>query len=70
LNGGQVIGAGGVGALGNDWHIADTGDYNGDGNSDILWRNDNGATGIWELNGSQVIGAVSLGNAGSDWHVV
>ena len=25
-----------------DWHVAGTGDFNGDGRDDILWRNDNG----------------------------
>jgi hypothetical protein len=29
------------------WHVADTGDYNGDGRSDILWRNDNGGLTTW-----------------------
>ena len=29
------------------WHIAGTGDFNGDGRSDILWRNDSGAVGDW-----------------------
>jgi hypothetical protein len=29
------------------WHVADTGDYNGDGRSDILWRNDNGSLTTW-----------------------
>jgi hypothetical protein len=30
-----------------DWHVADTGDYNGDGRDDILWRNDNGQLSNW-----------------------
>ena len=29
------------------WHVADTGDYNGDGRFDILWRNDDGALTTW-----------------------
>jgi hypothetical protein len=29
------------------WHVADTGDYNGDGRSDILWRNDDGGLTTW-----------------------
>ena len=31
----------------NDWNVAGTGDYNGDGTDDILWRNDNGAVSNW-----------------------
>lgn len=30
-----------------DWHVAGTGDFNGDGREDILWRNDNGLTVDW-----------------------
>lgn len=29
------------------WHVADTGDYNGDGRFDILWRNGNGSLTTW-----------------------
>ena len=29
------------------WHIAGTGDFNGDGRDDILWRNDNGLIVDW-----------------------
>ena len=30
--------------------------FNGDGNSDILWQNANGQAAIWEMNGTNVIG--------------
>ncbi len=30
-----------------DWKIAGTGDFNGDGRSDIIWRNDNGRLSSW-----------------------
>ena len=29
------------------WHVAGTGDFNGDGRDDVLWRNDNGALTNW-----------------------
>jgi hypothetical protein len=29
------------------WHIAEVGDFNGDGRDDILWRNDNGNLSDW-----------------------
>jgi FG-GAP-like repeat len=44
-------------------------DFNDDGKSDILFRNDNGAVGLWELNGGQVIATASLGTAGPAWHI-
>ena len=38
------------------WQIAQIGDYNGDGKSDILWRNSsNGQLAEWLMNGSQVV---------------
>ena len=57
------------------WHVVEIGDFNGDGNSDILWRNDNGAMSEWLMNGSQVTASVapsSQGNPvtpGGDWSV-
>jgi ELWxxDGT repeat protein len=41
----------------NSWKISGTSDFNGDGNADILWRNDNGSTSIWEMNGANVLAA-------------
>ena len=40
-----------VATLPDGWHIAGTGDFNGNGIDDILLHNDNGATAVWELNG-------------------
>ena len=46
-----------------DWRIAGTGDFNGDGQTDILWRNygtgpNQGMNHIWLMNGSVVTGEV------------
>jgi hypothetical protein len=30
-----------------DWHVVGTGDFNGDGLTDILWRNDDGSITDW-----------------------
>jgi hypothetical protein len=30
-----------------NWHVADVGDYNGDGRDDILWRSDSGQLSDW-----------------------
>jgi FG-GAP-like repeat len=34
------------------WHVAVTGDFNADGISDILWRNDDGGISIWFMQGA------------------
>jgi RTX calcium-binding nonapeptide repeat (4 copies)/FG-GAP-like repeat len=41
----------------NSWKISGTSDFNGDGKSDILWRNDNGSVETWLMNGSTVTAA-------------
>lgn len=33
------------------WTIAGSGDFNGDGRGDILWRNDDGRAAVWQMNG-------------------
>ena len=55
---------------GPDWHVKGTGDFNGDGFSDILWQDDSGEVSIWEMNGTSVIGAASIGNPGPSWHAL
>ena len=39
--------AAGVLALENAWKLVGTGDFNGDGRDDVLWRNDNGTVTNW-----------------------
>ena len=43
-------------------------DFNGDGQSDILWQNDNGTPVIWLMNGTTKASAVALSNSGPTWH--
>jgi ELWxxDGT repeat protein len=58
------------------WSIAGIGDFNGDGNSDILWRNSSGALNLWQMNGTTITsgGAVTSGGVAvspdASWHVV
>jgi hypothetical protein len=46
-------------------------DFNGDLNSDVLWRHDSGQVYIWEMNGLQVQaeGAAVHAAVGNDWHI-
>ena len=56
----------------NDWKVAGTGDFNGDGRDDILWRNDNGALTDWLGTASggffENYGALSL-QVPTDWQI-
>ena len=49
-----------------------TGDFNGAGNSDILWQNRNtGQASIWEMSGSTLLGGGPVTpNPGPAWHAV
>jgi hypothetical protein len=58
--------------ISSNWHIAGTGDFNGDGISDILWRADDGTVTDWlgQANGSFAgNGANFSTNISSDWHI-
>jgi ELWxxDGT repeat protein len=82
MNGNVITSSGVLSAGGNavkpdgSWSVAGVGDFNGDGNSDILWRNVNGSLAEWLMNGSSVTssGSITFGGApiapDASWHVV
>ena len=49
------------------WHPIANADVNGDGKTDVIWRNDNGGVAVWKMNGSQVTGAAIVGSIGNEW---
>ncbi len=49
------------------WRFQDTGDFNSDGNSDILWRHSNGQVVLWEMDGSQITNNQSVAMLGTEW---
>jgi uncharacterized membrane protein len=62
IHGTQVVASAGYGIVPLNWSIAGVGDFNGDGNIDILWRDSNsGAVSIWFLKGTQVSSTAGLG---------
>ncbi|MBR1123495.1 FG-GAP repeat protein [Bradyrhizobium lablabi] len=44
-------------------------DFNGDGKSDIVWRNDAGVGQIWDMDGATILDANSLGGVPTNWNV-
>ena len=63
MNGSQIANAqqvtfgGSPVSLDSSWQIAQIGDFNGNGSSDILLRNTNGAMEEWSMNGAQIASA-------------
>jgi hypothetical protein len=71
MDGTTRIGGGAVSANpGTSWHAIGTGDFNGDGFSDIEWQNANGQASIWEMNGKARIGGEAVGEPGVGWRAV
>lgn len=52
-----------------DWQIAARGDFNGDGNTDLFWRNSSGGTSIWLMQGAEILSAVNPATVGVEWQV-
>jgi len=46
------------------------GDFNGDGTDDVLWRNDDGTSAIWQMNAGAVNSVVFPTGVPNDWHIV
>jgi Ca2+-binding RTX toxin-like protein len=62
-----------VASLTTDWKLVGDGDFNGDGKSDLLWRNTvSGQNQVWFMDGSTVTGSASLsyGAVPVDWQIV
>jgi VCBS repeat-containing protein len=51
------------------WQIGGTGDFDADGDSDIVWRRDDGLTTIWELEGGTYLADHDLGVVGTTWQI-
>ena len=54
------------------WQVAGTGDFNGDGRDDILWRHDNGSIGNWLVaanGGFAYNAAAGITHVSADWKI-
>ena len=72
MNGTNIMASGSITFGGNavtpdaTWQIVEVGDFNSDGNSDILWRNNSGAMAEWLMNGNTMMSSVTPNLGGTN----
>jgi hypothetical protein len=70
MNGTQIINQVDIGVVPLNWTLAGLGDFNGDGSTDVLWRDSAGNVGIWLMNGTSIASTKVLGNVPFSWTIV
>ena len=71
MNGVSLVGSALLGANpGPNWTAVGTGDFNDDGQPDILLQNMNGQVAVWETNGANVTSSALVANPGPSWKAV
>ena len=70
LQSGAVTSSSSLGAVTSNFVVQGVGDFAGNGQIDVLWRDANtGAMSIWFTNGTKVLSAASLGTVSGTWSV-
>ncbi len=69
MNGIQVAQAVDFGAVPLTWTIAGIGDFDGNGSTDILWRDTSGNIAVWLLNGTKIMSTSVIGSVPANWSV-
>ncbi len=67
INNGTVASESVLSGPGTGWRVVGSGDFNGDGNSDLVFQSTTGAPMIWTMNGTSVTSSTTLATPGSSW---
>ncbi len=70
INGAALTGGGAIANPGAAWTYEGSGDFLGDGGTDMLFRNQNGTLVYWAVSGTSIYAAYTLANPGGTWSVV
>jgi len=70
MDGANILADTALGTLPSYWQIADVGDYTGDLNHDILWRDEAGTIVMWEMDGPTIVDNTAVNTIPTDWHIV
>jgi alpha/beta hydrolase family protein/IPT/TIG domain-containing protein/VCBS repeat protein len=57
------------GAAPANWTIAGLGDFDGNGSTDVLWRDSSGDVGIWLMNGTSIMSSGVVGRMPLSWTI-
>ena len=69
MNNFQITAAQVLGVIGTEWKLLASGDFNGDGRSDMLYRRtSDGMLALYLMNGFNIIAAQLMGAVGPDWN--
>jgi Tannase and feruloyl esterase/FG-GAP-like repeat len=69
MNGANVIQEVDFGPVPSNWKIAGIGDFDGNGSTDILWRDTSGNVGIWLMSGTSILSTTVIGNVPLNWSI-
>jgi hypothetical protein len=67
-NGAVISDNSALGTIADDDGTRSPHEFNGDGNNDFLWRNDDGSVATWDMNDHSSSGAV-IASVSNDWHI-
>ena len=70
MNRTSLTGSAVVADPGPNWHAIGTGDFDGDGQSDILLQNTNGSVAVWDMNGTSLTSSAVVADPGPNWHAI
>jgi hypothetical protein len=63
----SVLSSAAIGNISTNWTVVGTGDFNGDGMTDIVWRDNSGNTSIWLMDGASILISAGIGNVPTNW---